>query len=388
MMTFQDDALDGELPQVGKMPAALRAEVASARLQNDAMCSALASHLLGQQTDATSECLKAGIARCESSNSVATRSTGADLSDLANVAEWSSSASDMDMLDGSFPDGVVSGAMHMGCPQEASCSSSLASAKFWCNPEETIVFLDFDDTIFPTTWLQDLSSEACQDITSLDELRAYDAAAAANMARLESVAISFLRTAAALAGEVVIVTLGRECWIERCLRGFFPNLRDELSKLSIGVSYAREALPKRKVRAAILEGMDVYSLMKRAAMKSSITKFYSKRPKQSWKNCISIGDSTIERDALEDLTFTRVQLSKSGKQKTVRSKTVKFQYSPSVDALTSEIELMVSCLSALTHYDGDFAYEIQESDATEHVSLHELLSQDAGEQTDFHSKIM
>eukprot|EP00928_Gymnodinium_smaydae_P096790 TRINITY_DN8620_c0_g1_i1.p1 TRINITY_DN8620_c0_g1~~TRINITY_DN8620_c0_g1_i1.p1 ORF type:complete len:209 (+),score=24.42 TRINITY_DN8620_c0_g1_i1:749-1375(+) len=197
------------------------------------------------------------------------------------------------------------------------------------------------------------------------------------MMRLESVATSLLRTATALAGEVVIVTLGHADWIENCLRGFFPNLRDEIAKLSIRISYAREALPMRKVRATIMEGMDVFSLMKRTAMKTSIKRFYSQRPRQSWKNCISIGDSAVERDALEDVTFTRVQLSKSCKQKFVRCKTVKFQSSPSVDTLTSEIELMVSCLSALAHYDGDFAYELQESDATNLVSLHELLSQDA-----------
>eukprot|EP00928_Gymnodinium_smaydae_P052379 TRINITY_DN3621_c0_g1_i5.p2 TRINITY_DN3621_c0_g1~~TRINITY_DN3621_c0_g1_i5.p2 ORF type:complete len:120 (+),score=27.16 TRINITY_DN3621_c0_g1_i5:358-717(+) len=116
--------------------------------------------------------------------------------------------------------------------------------------------------------------------------------------------------------------------------------------------------------------------MKKAAMKKSIKRFYSQRPKQSWKNCISIGDSSIERDALEDLTFNRSQFSRSGKQKVVRCKTVKFHPSPSVDVLISEIELMISCLSALTHYDGDFSCDIHEDDAMEMVSLQDLLSQD------------
>eukprot|EP00928_Gymnodinium_smaydae_P052382 TRINITY_DN3621_c0_g3_i1.p1 TRINITY_DN3621_c0_g3~~TRINITY_DN3621_c0_g3_i1.p1 ORF type:complete len:379 (+),score=37.59 TRINITY_DN3621_c0_g3_i1:109-1137(+) len=311
--------------------------------------------------------------------SISTQSTFADIP---------SASSSSDLADSSIPAHPVLCTLCKGCPETRSCSSSLASTKAWFLPQETIMFVDFDDTIFPTAWLQDLSRTTSQPLASMDDLREYDAAAAASVTRLESVAISFLRTAVALAGEVVIVTLGSKNWVESCMKGFFPSLLDELGKLNVTISYAREALSRRKMRAVSLEGMDVHPLLKRAAMRKHIKRFYSQRPKQSWKNCISIGDSVLERDALEELTFTRLQLSQSGKQKAVRCKTVKFHRSPSLDALTSEMELMISCLSALTRYDGDFSYDIQENDAMEVVSLHDLLSQDPCAQVDIQRAIM
>eukprot|EP00928_Gymnodinium_smaydae_P072392 TRINITY_DN55766_c0_g1_i1.p1 TRINITY_DN55766_c0_g1~~TRINITY_DN55766_c0_g1_i1.p1 ORF type:complete len:411 (+),score=49.07 TRINITY_DN55766_c0_g1_i1:119-1234(+) len=261
-------------------------------------------------------------------------------------------------------------------PGAQSCSSSLASLGFWFQPEETLIFLDFDDTIFPSTWLEQESRSLKAlsfESASTDYFRSVDSVAAASLARHEAVVSSFLRTAASLAGEVTIVTLGTQTWVESCMNKFMPGLWDELAKLDINISYARKAASDRRVRGALLEGLDVLPLLKRMAMRKALKRFYSRRPKQSWKNCISIGDSDIEREALEELTFRRIQRSQSGKQKFVRCKTVKFLDSPSIDELTSELELMISNLSALVHYDGDLSYDVPE-DSDREVTLHGLLS--------------
>eukprot|EP00928_Gymnodinium_smaydae_P052383 TRINITY_DN3621_c1_g1_i1.p1 TRINITY_DN3621_c1_g1~~TRINITY_DN3621_c1_g1_i1.p1 ORF type:complete len:378 (+),score=54.55 TRINITY_DN3621_c1_g1_i1:103-1134(+) len=270
----------------------------------------------------------------------------------------------------------ISNAARFDHPTTGSCVSSLASLGRWLQPEETLVFLDFDDTIFPTTWLQEVLPPSPRVAPpSVDDVRSSGADAAASLARLESVVIAFLRTVAAFAGEVVIVTLATPEWLDGCMRSVMPKALDEIGKLNIRTSYAREALPRQRLRGARLEGKDVFPLMKRAAMKKAIKHFYSQRPKQSWKNCISIGDSVVEREALEEITFRRFQCSRSGIQKTVRCKTVKFVSCPSLHDLTSEIEMLISFVSALADYDGDFSYDILGDDDMEAIMLHERLSQ-------------
>eukprot|EP00928_Gymnodinium_smaydae_P000691 TRINITY_DN10266_c0_g1_i2.p1 TRINITY_DN10266_c0_g1~~TRINITY_DN10266_c0_g1_i2.p1 ORF type:complete len:481 (-),score=59.19 TRINITY_DN10266_c0_g1_i2:90-1403(-) len=279
------------------------------------------------------------------------------------------------LLDDSLYVSSGSHARHEYDAETGSYPSSLASTNAWFEPRETLVFLDFDDTLFPSTWLEQVLPPSSQNtLPALHDLRIFDADAVASLTRHESVVISFLRTVAALAGEVVIVTLATPEWVESCMRNFLPRIVDELAELKIRISYAREALSRHKVRGAALEGKDVLPLMKRAAMKTAIKRFYSQRPKQSWKNCISIGDSTAERDALEELMFTRFQCSPSGVQKVVRCKTVKFLSSPSLNDLTSELELMISLFSALAHYDGDISYDIHASDDMEAILLREILS--------------
>eukprot|EP00928_Gymnodinium_smaydae_P096791 TRINITY_DN8620_c0_g2_i1.p1 TRINITY_DN8620_c0_g2~~TRINITY_DN8620_c0_g2_i1.p1 ORF type:complete len:382 (+),score=46.24 TRINITY_DN8620_c0_g2_i1:116-1147(+) len=272
--------------------------------------------------------------------------------------------------------GHISNAERLDHPYTGSCLSSLASLDRWLQPEETLVFLDFDDTIFPTTWLQEVLPSASRNaLPSVDDIRRCGADAVASLTRHESVVIAFLRTVAAFAGEVVIVTLATPEWLDSCMRNVMPKALDEISKLNIQISYAREALSRQRLRGALSEGKDIFPLMKRVAMKKAIKQFYSQRPKQSWKNCISIGDSVVEREALEEITFRRFQCSKSGIQKMVRCKTLKFLSSPSLDDLTSEIEMLISFVSALTHYDGDFSYDINSNDDMEFIMLHECLSE-------------
>eukprot|EP00928_Gymnodinium_smaydae_P096796 TRINITY_DN8620_c2_g1_i1.p1 TRINITY_DN8620_c2_g1~~TRINITY_DN8620_c2_g1_i1.p1 ORF type:complete len:405 (+),score=40.87 TRINITY_DN8620_c2_g1_i1:116-1216(+) len=259
--------------------------------------------------------------------------------------------------------------------EPVSPSPSLLSSRAWFRANETVVFLDFDDTLFPSTWLAQVVSirPGCTP-PSIDALRDRNSAAVVDLARHEAAVISFLRAVTALAGEVVIVTLGTREWVESCMRSYMPELLAELSKLNIRLSYARETLNGRRVRGAILEGMDALPILKRESMRKALKQFYSQRPKQSWKNCISIGDSRLERDALEELTFTRQQRTESGKQKFVRCKTIKFLSSPSLESLTSQIELMISYISALVYYDGDFSYDIHDNDDMEAMRLHESLS--------------
>eukprot|EP00928_Gymnodinium_smaydae_P026408 TRINITY_DN20751_c0_g1_i1.p1 TRINITY_DN20751_c0_g1~~TRINITY_DN20751_c0_g1_i1.p1 ORF type:complete len:680 (+),score=150.05 TRINITY_DN20751_c0_g1_i1:109-2148(+) len=272
-----------------------------------------------------------------------------------------------------------------------SLASSNASVHRWFTPEETIIFFDWDDTLCPTNWIQtdkrvdwktrcpafddaslllEPSSSAtgeaspCRSrITMAEALRQHEAAV-----------IALLRVAAA-AGHVVIVTLAQVGWLETSIENFMPGVAPVLRELGVEVIYARKAVPVRRIKAALADQRDPWAVMKEGAMRKALKRFYSRRPKQSWKNCLSIGDSQVEAEALAELTFTRVQLNDKGEQRPVRCKTVKFVEDPSLEQLTQEVELMASCFSMLVHYDGDVAHDLKTLDDDAFLAVHELLMQ-------------
>eukprot|EP00928_Gymnodinium_smaydae_P020986 TRINITY_DN18136_c0_g2_i1.p1 TRINITY_DN18136_c0_g2~~TRINITY_DN18136_c0_g2_i1.p1 ORF type:complete len:462 (-),score=48.32 TRINITY_DN18136_c0_g2_i1:477-1862(-) len=287
-------------------------------------------------------------------------------------------------LDCSSPCSPCSGRAASDHVSRARSTSDYSSSSIhdWHRPEETILFLDWDDTLCPTNFIEqvlpgkwskpsclamDFADESCDcallGSSTLDPLR-----------RHESTVISFLKLAAE-AGKVVIVTLGTKSWVERSMREFMPRLIGVLDDLRIEIIHAREAVSRRAMSGAILDGLDPWVRMKREAMKKSLCRFYSRRRRQSWKNCISVGDSVIERDALHELTFTRRQLCAKGLQKPVRCKTIKFVERPSLEALTKEIELLCSCFPALVAHDGDFSCDFQDGDDEAHLLLCESLIQ-------------
>ncbi|CAK0840920.1 unnamed protein product, partial [Prorocentrum cordatum] len=77
----------------------------------------------------------------------------------------------------------------------------------FASPRQTIIILDWDDTLFPTSYVRDRQSP--------DRIRLARAAAAAEQ---------LLRRAAAL-GEVRIVTLAKAPWVSMSCEHFFPGAR-------------------------------------------------------------------------------------------------------------------------------------------------------------------
>eukprot|EP00928_Gymnodinium_smaydae_P045816 TRINITY_DN30497_c0_g1_i1.p1 TRINITY_DN30497_c0_g1~~TRINITY_DN30497_c0_g1_i1.p1 ORF type:complete len:390 (+),score=49.94 TRINITY_DN30497_c0_g1_i1:154-1323(+) len=275
-------------------------------------------------------------------------------------------------------------------------SSSCGSNPNFASREQTILFLDYDDTLCPTSWLENNSAfentaeaeghSMGQDVSECTHERdgplAQDVHGESTtsvrcdaMRRHESTVISFLSAAVAVS-HVVIVTLAGESWFKKSMRLCMPRLEDELQRLNIEVVYARSVARRSAIKGALLEGLDPWERMKRAAMKKALSSFYSRHSRSSWKNCISIGDSTIEFDALQELTFTRKQFNSQGQQVPARCKTVKLLPSPDLGDLTEELVLMASCLPSLINYDGDIAHEIQEGDNEMSLSIMDMLRRD------------
>jgi len=229
----------------------------------------------------------------------------------------------------------------------------------WCStPEDTILFFDWDDTLFPSNWLQQsdgffrpLSETNSELFKKLGE-------------RLEAV----LKLAMSL-GKVVIVTNSSEPWISISVRTFMPYLSPLIKEIK--VIYARslyEITPGSDASAikdptALQADAMAPQRWKEQAFLHQIGSFYSRYENQTWKNVICIGDSIYERDAAKNV------VNGCGKSKGCRLKTAKFLENPDASDIVTELHLLHDALSALVQYDGNMDVEIDPEDLKHGLSL-------------------
>jgi hypothetical protein len=273
-------------------------------------------------------------------------------------------------------------------PNVATPQTSKSHVDMWSMAEETLIFFDWDDTLCPTTYIWtdprlkwnevapcfadpslptypstpsdadpstpndkalsgSFSSQASLDKSMLDRLEEHQGAV-----------IALLRIAVAV-GTVVIITMAEDGFVETSCRNFMPKVWDILSELHIEVTYARTSLSSRFVRKAREEENDLTKVLKTRAMSKMIKKFYghgrdgSKSRNRSWKNVISIGDSSAERSALQDVILRKEQRDSRGVPKECRCKVVKLITEPSLERLTAQLQALVNWIATIAGQDGD-----------------------------------
>jgi len=150
---------------------------------------------------------------------------------------------------------------------------------------KNIIILDWDDTLFPTTWV------------NMNKLK-LDKTNITTFSNLDSLLIKLFNNLKKL-GDVIIITNAMIIWINTCLK-VLPKTKAILNKYNIGIISAREDY--RKVTNDPTE-------WKIRSFKQNINKKYT--------NIISIGDSLSEYMAL-------VNLFKTTKNKNKIYKTIKF----------------------------------------------------------------
>lgn len=92
----------------------------------------------------------------------------------------------------------------------------------------SVMFYDWDDTLFPSTYLTKKNYRL--DTTEIDEVTSNE------LRRLEAIVINLMNISLAL-GDVVIVTNGEHGWVELSAYKYFPT-------------FAQDVLPKLQVRSA------------------------------------------------------------------------------------------------------------------------------------------
>mmetsp|Transcript_109815 Transcript_109815/g.218096 ORF Transcript_109815/g.218096 Transcript_109815/m.218096 type:complete len:358 (-) Transcript_109815:475-1548(-) len=258
--------------------------------------------------------------------------------------------------------------------------TSVSHLEQWHEAHETLIFFDWDDTLFPTSfvWNDDRLHWSvpapCLDLDgAVSAMPLFpdrpDGPSMRDMLEQHAKTTAALLKLARTVGHVVIVTLANEGWVETSIHNFLPALDGLLEELGIEVIHARNSIPARVLRGFREdEGHDCHKALKARAMERVIRRFYSKshgqtkRQGRSWKNVLSIGDSMAERLALQDVVFRRRQVDKRGMYKACRCKCVKLLDEPCLGLLTAELQVLLSWMRALALHDGDIDVDFADID--------------------------
>lgn len=196
--------------------------------------------------------------------------------------------------------------------------------------EVTLIILDWDDTLLPSTWLQQQGLQIAAGSAMPNEEQK------ALLQRLARRVIRILRSTKQL-GQVTIVTNAEKGWVELSCSKFLPEVLPLLE--GIKIMSARSTFEHAHPQSTPMH-------WKRLAFRSEIAAFFHASAvgcvEDNWKNMISVGDSMQERTALLEATQGRDCWSKS----------LKFVERPSPEQLMRQQRLLGACLRYLVDFEG------------------------------------
>jgi len=212
---------------------------------------------------------------------------------------------------------------------EDDCDSSAASP---FSTEDTILIFDWDNTMLPTTWLEEQG-------LGLDE-RSVPSEEQCNLLREMAEHVRQTLQIAKIHGKVVLVTNAEHGWVEMSCKKFMPQLLPSLQ--GVKILSARSTYER--------QGVALPSEWKYLAFESEIDGFCEMFRSGRQKNIISIGDSLHERWALIRVA-ERIPNS--------RAKALKFMDRPDLGQLLQEHQIISDCLTDIVRYDGSLDLCIQ-----------------------------
>lgn len=229
---------------------------------------------------------------------------------------------------------------------------------------ETIIFLDYDDTLLASSWLnsKNLSLKSTVDhvIQYAEELRVIEASAMKLLSKTLEL------------GDVHLVTNAEAGWVEMTVEKFMPALSPLLPHVSVisARSLFEAYFPmcpqswklmafRQQVARSLINSMK--SSMLAAATASSGN---SKPARGSMDvsqqlqvilqrkvNLISLGDSAHEKQALHLV---------AAEFPNAYSKTIKFIEKPEIDALQKQMEIVHTCFEKICDYKGNLDLALDE----------------------------
>jgi len=211
------------------------------------------------------------------------------------------------------------------CSDE-DCADDLASP---FSVEDTMLIFDWDNTMLPTTWLEeqglglDRHSEPTQ--AQREQLR--------EMAEHARQTLQIAKTH----GKVVLVTNAEHGWVELSCKKFLPELCASLE--GVKILSARSTYER--------QGVQQPAEWKYLAFESEVDDFIRD---DRHKNIISIGDSPHERQAL---------IRVAERLPDSRAKALKLMERPGLGQLVREHQLIGGCLRDIVRYDGSLDLCIQ-----------------------------
>jgi hypothetical protein len=200
--------------------------------------------------------------------------------------------------------------------------------------DETILIFDWDDTVLPSSWVQEKGLKLDRESQPTQKQQE-------DLAELARLASETLRLAKQM-GTVLLVTNAERGWIELSCQKFMPELLPSLENVKL--LSARSAY-EPSYGSSPLE-------WKLRAFESEIGRIFAAGEESDArrKNVVSIGDSAHEREALIRVTAGIPNC---------RTKSLKFVERPGVEQLCKQHALVARCFSRIVHHDGNLDLHIR-----------------------------
>eukprot|EP00929_Paragymnodinium_shiwhaense_P040295 TRINITY_DN21053_c0_g1_i2.p1 TRINITY_DN21053_c0_g1~~TRINITY_DN21053_c0_g1_i2.p1 ORF type:complete len:328 (+),score=59.16 TRINITY_DN21053_c0_g1_i2:145-984(+) len=191
--------------------------------------------------------------------------------------------------------------------------------------DETLLIFDWDDTLLPSTFIQQAGLKLTDDSQPTEE----------QWEQLRIVSLASLRTlkAAKRLARVVIVTNAERGWVEMSCRKFSPWLYHALDGVRVLSARSQYEQP----------GVTSPFEWKYLAFESEISNWTAWFASAAVNSIISIGDAGHERLAL-------LRAAKGFPD--CRAKSVKLTVRPTVPVLIKEHELLGTCLKPIVRHEG------------------------------------
>lgn len=210
-------------------------------------------------------------------------------------------------------------------PPSKTCSMEDASSKTF-SMEETLLIFDWDDTMLPSTWIQEQGLRLDDASVVAEEQRQIFDLAAQTASNLLALAKTF--------GTVVLVTNAEQGWIELSCQKFLPQLYPQLD--GVRMVSARSSYEPQGITSPFE--------WKYQAFNWEVHRYYFSSGPNCRRNMISFGDSAHERQALirvaQDLPSCCV-------------KSLKFMERPNVEQLKRQHELVTGYFQDVVNHDGN-----------------------------------
>jgi len=260
--------------------------------------------------------------------------------------------------------------------------------------------LDWDDTLFPSTWLledagmegnQSLEEQLSRMIASREEERSEFIQK--RMGLFVETVENFLSDAC-FSATVFIVTLAKDGWVESSIKHYMPSLQKFLDLGLIEIYYSQEYASRAMHsgrsassyddyddKSAEEQFVDDWSQVKAEAIHEALTRERGSAPARDWQTVISIGDSDFERygtikaskrytESTEGFKSDRSLDSSASTTRKLWTKTLKMLDDPTVEELVAQLAAVQRWLPFLLQRQDNWDLEIESSE--EDGSLNKL----------------
>jgi len=194
---------------------------------------------------------------------------------------------------------------------------------------KTVIFIDFDDTLFPTEWVQSSNININNPNETLISLFSDLDTLITDMV----IKMTFL-------GDVLIVTNGSSSWVNNCLK-VLPTFKQVIDNGAVSVTSARDLFQDEHDKGQ----------WKRLTFQLHFNEHISDH--EGRHHILSFGDSSAEHDAVLELKNYN---AKENQERIIKS--IKFIEQPSLNQLVVQLQTINVIQEEIIQKDEDYVFNL------------------------------